>query len=101
MPQPIIFYVNGEALEFPVQEIRITAQGRPVAESEALYDGMELRVDGYKQMPILSEILPYVQFPEGERSGSLLTLIVNGQPAEFTTVLHPGDRLTVAWRNNA
>lgn len=101
MPQSMIFYVNGEELEFPVQEIRITSQGRPVAESEALYDGMELRVDGYKQMPILSEVLPYVQFPEGERSGSLLTLIVNGQPAEFTTVLRPGDRLTVAWRNNA
>ncbi|WP_042331330.1 cell division protein FtsA [Desulfosporosinus orientis] len=101
MPLPMIFHVNGEEVEFPIQEILITSQGRTVSEAEPLYDGMDLRIDGYKQMPILSEILPYVKFPEGERSGSLLTLIVNGQPAEFTTVLRPGDRLTVAWRNNA
>jgi len=96
-PEPIIFQVNGEKVEYPIQEILISAQGRPVSQAELLKDGMELRVKGYKQMPILSDLLPYVKFPDAVRSGASLSLMVNGQPAEFTTVLHPGDRLTANW----
>lgn len=96
-PKPIIFSVNGMELEYPTQETLISSQGRPVSEDEPLKDGMDLRIEGYKQMPILSELLPYVKFPDEVRPGSSLILSVNGQPAEFTTVLHPGDRLKVTW----
>jgi len=93
----MIFHINGVEVEYPIQEILITSQGRAVSEAELLKDGMDLRVNGYKQMPILSDLLPYVKFPDEVRPESSLTLIVNGQPAEFTTVLHPGDRLTANW----
>ncbi|KGK89763.1 ATPase [Desulfosporosinus sp. HMP52] len=97
-PEPMIFHINGEVVEYPIQEIIITSQGQPVSESEPLRDGMELRVNGYKQKPILSELLPYVKFPDEVRAGETLTLMVNGQAAEFTTVLHPGDRLKANWK---
>ena len=58
---------------------------------------MDLRIEGFNTMPILSEILPYITIPEEVASGLKLTLIVNGKRAEFTTVLHPGDRITVDW----
>ena len=96
-PKPITFFVNGIELEYPPQETIITFRGRPVSEDEPLRDGMELRVDGYKQMPILSDLLPYVKFPDLMQPGSLLKLSVNGQAAEFTTLLHPGDRLIATW----
>ena len=98
--KPIIFNVNGVELEYPTQETLILSQGRPMLADEPLKDGMDLRVVGYKQMPILSDLLPYVKFADELRPGSTLSLIVNGQPAEFTTVLHPGDRLTATWINN-
>jgi len=96
-PNPITFYINGKEMEYPTQETIITSQGRPVQEDELLIDGMDLRVVGYKQMPIFSDLLPYVKFSDEVPPGSTLTLIVNGQPAEFTTVLRPGDRLTATW----
>ncbi|WP_199241761.1 rod shape-determining protein [Desulfosporosinus sp. Sb-LF] len=97
-PRPMIFSVNGVALEYPPQETIILFRGRPVSEDLLLKDGMDLRVDGYKQMPILSDLLPYVKFPDELVPGSSLKLRVNGQEAEFTTVLHPGDRLTATFR---
>lgn len=96
-PKSIIFFVNGVELEYPPQETIITLRGRPVSKDEPLKDGMDLRVEGYKQMPILSDLLPYVKFLDPMLPGSSLKLSVNGQVAEFTTVLHPGDRLIVAW----
>ncbi len=96
-PKSLSFFVNGIELEYPPQETIITFRGRPLSRDEPLKDGMELRVDGYKQMPILSDLLPYVKFPGPMLPGSTLKLSVNGQMAEFTTVLHPGDRLIAAW----
>ncbi|HWQ43859.1 MAG TPA: ATPase [Desulfosporosinus sp.] len=99
-PKSIIFFVNGVELEYPAQETIITSRGRPVSKDEPLKDGMDLRVDGYKQMPILSDLLPYVKFPDPVLPGSSLKLSVNGQVAEFTTILHPGDRVIAAWEKN-
>jgi len=96
-PKPISFMVNGLELEYPPQETIITFRGRPISEDDPLTDGMDLRVEGYKQMPILSDLLPYVAFPDQRLPGSSLTLSVNGQVAEFTTILHPGDRLIATW----
>ena len=96
-PKPLIFSVNGSELQFPPQETIITFRGRPVSDGDPLTEGMDLRVAGFKRMPILSELLPYVKFPEETPAGSSLKLNVNGQPAEFTTMLHPGDRIKVAF----
>lgn len=94
---PISFTVNGILVEYPPQETIISFHGRPVMEDQPLIDGMELRVEGYKKMPILSDLLPYVEFPEEILPGTSLKLRVNGTPAEFTTVLHPGDRMSATF----
>ena len=96
-PKSLIFSVNGIEVEYPPQETIISFRGLPVSEAQPLKDGMDLRVEGFKQMPILSDLLPYVKFPAEILPGSSLKLSVNGQVAEFTTVLHPGDRMTAAW----
>ena len=96
-PKPITFSVNGVQVEYPPQETIISFHGRPVLEDQPLMDGMDLRVEGYKKMPILSDLLPYVKFPDEVLPGALLKISVNGTPAEFTTVLHPGDRMAATF----
>ena len=96
-PKPLTFSVNGIQVEFPPQETIISFHGRPLLEDQPLMDGMELRVEGYKKMPILSDLLPYVKFPDEVLPGASLKLSVNGIPAEFTTVLHPGDRMSATF----
>lgn len=96
-PKHLVFSVNGVEIEYPPQETLISFRGVPISEAQLLTDGMDLSVEGYKQMPILSDLLPYVKFPDEVPPGSSLKLSVNGQPAEFTTVLHPGDRMTATW----
>lgn len=96
-PKPIIFTINGEEVEYPPQIHEILFHGRPLVNNQPLEDGMDLRVKGYKQMPILSDLLPYVRFPDEVPPGVSLKLKVNGQQAEFTTILHPGDRLSASF----
>ena len=89
----ITFSINGKQVDYPPQETIITFHGRPVLAAQPLIEGMDLKIEGYKKMPIFSDLLPYVKFPEEVPPGALLKISVNGTPAEFTTVLHPGDRL--------
>lgn len=96
-PKPITFSVNGIQVEYPPQATIISFHGHPVLEDQPLIDGMDLMVKGYKTMPILSDLLPYVKFPDEVLPGASLKLSVNGKPAEFTTVLHPGDRMSATF----
>ncbi|GAB6174825.1 cell division FtsA domain-containing protein [Paradesulfitobacterium aromaticivorans] len=93
---PLIFHVNGQEVVYPPQGFDVRWRGREVSLEEAIVDGMDLRVEGFKTMPILSELLPYVTIPD-HAPATRLVLTVNGQEAEFTTKLHPGDRVTVSW----
>ncbi|MFZ3102032.1 MAG: pilus assembly protein PilM [Desulfitobacteriaceae bacterium] len=94
---PMMFYVNGKEIAYPPQMTRVLWRGRELSADEPIIDGMELRVEGFNKMPILSEILPYITLPQDVASGLKLTIIVNGKSAEFTTLLHPGARITVDW----
>ncbi|MHB8124796.1 MAG: pilus assembly protein PilM [Desulfitobacteriaceae bacterium] len=94
---PIMFHVNGKKIAYPPQITRILWRGRELSIDEPIINGMDLRIEGFNKMPILSEILPYIKIPQDVPSGLMLTIIVNGKRAEFTTVLHPGDRITVDW----
>ncbi|HZK56224.1 MAG TPA: cell division FtsA domain-containing protein [Desulfosporosinus sp.] len=91
--KPINFSINGTQVEYPPLETIISFHGRPVSEDQTLMDGMDLKVEGYKKMPIFSDLLPYVKFPDELVPGASLKISVNGAPAEFTTLLHPGDRI--------
>ncbi|MFZ3372098.1 MAG: hypothetical protein WA131_03590 [Desulfitobacteriaceae bacterium] len=93
----MMFYVNGKEIAYPPQMTRVLWRGRELSADEPIIDGMELRVEGFNKMPILSEILPYITLPQDVASGLKLTIIVNGKSAEFTTLLHPGARITVDW----
>lgn len=90
------FYVNGKEVTYIPQNITIWWRGERLEQDSNLKNGMDLRVE--TKMPILSELLPSVEFPQDLKPGSKLVLTVNDKPAEFTTQLHPGDRIVVGWK---
>lgn len=100
-PRPIVFYVNGKEVQYPPQILRILCRGRILTGQERLEDGMELIIEGYDTMPLLSEILPYVNIPLEVPSNGRLSLKKNNQAAEFTTPLIPGDRIEIHWEKIA
>lgn len=94
---PIIFQVNGAEIECPPQTLKIFSRGQIMNPEDFVLEGMELRIEGYEQSPILSDILPYLTLPEPQGSGEMLRIRVNGAPGEFTTQLHRGDRIEIGW----
>jgi cell division protein FtsA len=97
-PDPIVFYVNGREVIYPPKTLKITSRGKLVSENETIRDEMEIIVEGYEHMPMLSDILPYANIPQEVSLGSSLEIRKNNQPAQFTTLLHPGDRIEIGWK---
>lgn len=95
---PLPFHVNGREIIYPPQTLRITSRGKLLSGNERVEDGMELRVEGFERMPMLSDLLPYADISQEVPTRSRLSLRKNNQDAEFTTLLHPGDRLEIEWR---
>jgi sulfur carrier protein ThiS len=98
-PSPILFHVNGSELIYPIQKLKVTSRGQVLSAQEIVLEGMDLRVEGYERMPIMSDLLPYIEIPQEAPPGSKLVILINNKPGEFTTVLHPGDRIEIKWVN--
>ncbi|HHY25300.1 MAG TPA: ATPase [Desulfitobacterium dehalogenans] len=100
-PTPMVFYVNGKEVQYPPQIFRVLSRGKILSELDKVVEGMELIVEGYDTMPLLSELLPYVTISQDVPSNARLSLKRNNQEAEFTTPLIPGDRIEVHWEKVA
>ncbi|MGI1657794.1 MAG: cell division FtsA domain-containing protein [Desulfitobacterium sp.] len=96
-PRPMVFCVNGEEVLFPPQIRRVLSRGKILTGQDKVEDGMELIVEGYETRPILSDLLPHIKIPQGMPANARLSLKKNGQEAEFTTPLIPGDRIEIQW----
>lgn len=95
--EPMTFYVNDQEVSYPPDGIHILHRGKEIDPDTTLTEGMDLKVEGFKMKPILSQILPYVDLPDQASSKMKLQLTVNNNPGEFTTLLHPGDRIGIVW----
>ncbi|AGA69513.1 actin-like ATPase involved in cell division [Desulfitobacterium dichloroeliminans LMG P-21439] len=96
-PRPMVFCVNGEEVHFPPQIHRVLSRGKILTGQDKVEDGMELIVEGYETRPILSDLLPHIKIPQEMPANARLSLKKNGQQAEFTTPLIPGDRIEIHW----
>lgn len=96
-PEPLIFYINGEEISYPPKICRVMFRGQELSQEQIISENMELRVEGFDRMPILSDILPYVSVSQPDLQGEKLILKVNRKDAEFTTILYPGDRIEIGW----
>lgn len=95
--EPMNFLVNGKEFLLPPRDLKVYHKGKELNDSDAIEDGMELRIYGFSKKPILSELFPYLSLTENIQPGAKLQMSVNGKKAEFTTELNPGDRIIVRW----
>lgn len=94
--EALVFYVNGREIFHTPANLVVFWRGERLRPDRILEEGMDLHME--VQMPILSEMLPQAVLPQEVPPGAKLSLTVNRREAEFTTVLHPGDRVDIAWK---
>jgi cell division protein FtsA len=97
--EPMMFIVNGEKFLFSPNAEKVFCKGKVLSPDTPVEDGMELKIEGFFQKPILSELLPYMNLTEKAIPGGKLEMLVNGHKAEFTTELNQGDRIIITWVN--
>ncbi len=95
--EPWHFQINGKAIVYSPEECQIYWHGQRLSLDDKVEDGMELRVEGFKEAPTLAHLLPFAGISQQVPAGTKLILEVNGQEAEFTTPLKSGDRIKAEW----
>lgn len=91
------FSVNGQEFFLPPKVTRVLYKGKLIEDDYLVEDGMELRIEGFSNRPILSDLFPYLNLTKEMIPQGRLEMLVNGKNAEFTTELNRGDRIVIIW----
>lgn len=88
--------VNGEPLVAPVKTVQVTMNGQEVSCEEFIIDRADIRVQPLEQRCLqLSDIFNYIPFDARQGAGKRLCILVDGQPAGFTTAVRDGASVRV------
>lgn len=88
--------VDGKDLEIIVEPAQVFMNGHQVRPEEFVIDGADIRVYSLKERQILlSEIFRYIDFDSQRAVGKRIKILVNDQPAGFTTPLKEGARVNI------
>lgn len=96
-PEAMNFIVNEKEFLLPPREPKVLWKGKELLSDDLIKDGMDLRLEGFAQNPILSDLLLYLDLTEEALPGARLLMLVNGHEAHFTTTLKQGDRIVLKW----
>jgi cell division protein FtsA len=92
--------VDGEDLEIEIEPVQIFMNGQQVKAEEFLIDGADIRVYYLKERRILlSEIFRYIDIDPQRTKGRTMKILVNDQPAGFTTPLSDGSRVRILFED--
>ncbi len=88
--------VDGKDLEIVVEPVQVFMNGHQVRPEEFVIDGADIRVYSLRERQILlSEIFRYIDFDPQRAVGKRIKILVNDQPAGFTTPLKEGARVNI------
>ncbi len=92
--------VDGKGIEIAVEPIQIFMNGRKVSPEEFLIDGADIKICHIKRPQILlSEIFRYIDVDVKNLKGKTMRILVNDQPAGFTTPLSEGSRVKIMFED--
>ena len=92
--------VDGQDLEIEVEPVQVFMNGSQVKPEEPLIEGADIRAYYPKERRILlSEIFRYVDVDLQKLKGKTMKLLVNNQPAGFTTPLVDGSRVRITFED--
>ncbi|HWI61015.1 MAG TPA: cell division FtsA domain-containing protein [Symbiobacteriaceae bacterium] len=90
--------VNGRPMELPAGLPELWRNGRPAVSTDEVGEGDQLEIRSAGEAPMFAHALAQagiaLQPPPGK---SRLVMLLNGEPAEFTTALQHGDRADLIW----
>lgn len=88
--------VDGNDIEVRFETVQIFMNGQQVSPEEFLIDKADIRVFYLtKRQVLLSEIFRYIDFDPQRAVGKSFKILVNDQPAGFTTPLEEGSRVRI------
>ena len=92
--------VDGQDIEIEFEPIQIFMNGRQVKLEEFLVDGADIKVYHLRERRILlSEIFKYVDIDSRRIKGKTMKLLVNDEPAGFTTPLVEGSQVRIVFED--
>ncbi|MFH1398074.1 MAG: cell division FtsA domain-containing protein [Candidatus Omnitrophota bacterium] len=95
-PKKLNINVDGKDLEIAVEPVQVFMNGHQVSPEEFVIDGADIRVYSLRERQILlSEIFRYIDFDPQRAVGKRMKILVNDQPAGFTTLLKEGSRVNI------
>ncbi|HYG58941.1 MAG TPA: cell division FtsA domain-containing protein, partial [Symbiobacteriaceae bacterium] len=90
--------VNGRPMTFPAGEPELTRNGRPARPEDEVGEGDQVDVIKPAEAPIFAHVLTQAGIALSPPPGmSNLLMLLNGEPAEFTTPLKDGDVAELTW----
>jgi len=88
--------VDGNDLEMTIDAAQVYMNGSRVASDEFVIDGADIKIYYPKDCKVfLSEIFRYIQLDPQKSLGKKLKILVNGDPAGFTTPLTEGAEVRI------
>lgn len=94
---PLTVSVNGQELELPDSGTQILVNGQPAQLENPLLPQAEITVLTGRSKFIVSDLFTLIDVKRQAAPGASLQMTVNGKSATFTTPLHHGDRVSLAW----
>ena len=92
--------VGEKDIEVPVAPLQIFMNGREVSPEEFLIDAAEIKTFHLKEETVmLSEIFRYIDFNPQAALGKKMRILVDDEPAGFTTPLSEGVRVKILFEN--
>ena len=94
---PLTVSVNGQELELPDSGTQILVNGQPAQLENPLLPQAEITVLTGRSKFIVSDLFTLIDVKRQAAPGASLQMTVNGKSATFTTPLHHGDQVSLAW----
>lgn len=90
---------NGESLSIPICQTEILLNGKPATWEQVVEHGDELVIKvGKPVQALFHDVFRYssreLVMPEGAIQ---MKTLINGQPADFQTAIHDGDKIELIW----
>jgi len=92
--------VDGKDIDILIEPVQIFMNGQQVKPDEFLIDGADIKVYYLQSKQIiLSEIFKYIEFDPYKGLGKNIRILVNDEPAGFTTLLKEGSRVRIIFED--
>ena len=91
---------NGRDIDIKIEPVQIFMNGQQVKSEEFLIDGANIRVYHLRERQVLlSEIFRYINLDPQNLKGKTMKILVNDEPAGFTTPLVEGSRVKILFED--